>query len=71
MNAIEMIAVCMTRQVGDVACPSLGTPRPEADPVNHESLATIDDHGVDGHATSERGLDDDIVPPRPEQAAYA
>ena len=66
-----MIAACGQHQVGEVACPSLGTPRPESDPVNHESLATIDDYGVEGHATSERGIDDDIVPPRPEQAAYA
>ena len=66
-----MIAACMERQVGEIAAPSLGTPRADPDPVNHESLSTVADHGVDGHATDHRGIDDHLASPQPEQAAYA
>ena len=72
MNAIKMIAACGAHQVGEGASPSLGTPRTEPDPVNHDSLSAVADHGVDGHATTEQGIDDLLVPPRPEpQAVYA
>ncbi len=66
-----MISDCGAHQVGETASPSLGTPRPEPDPVNHEMIATLADHGVDGHDRGEIGVDDALVPPRPETMVYA
>ena len=71
MNAAQMISDCGAHQVGETASPSLGTPRADPDPVNHESLSTVADHGIDDHDRSESGADDALVPPRPEPMVYA
>ena len=62
-NALPMVAACMTLQVAEViAYPMLGTSRPDPDPVNHETIGAVSDHGVEGHATALDGLDDVCVP---------
>ena len=69
MNAVTMIALCGKRQVGDVAYPPIETRPFDPDPANHETLSGVSDHGLDGHARSEQGLDDHLVPPRPVEVA--
>ena len=55
-TSLQMVAACMTFQVAEViVSPMLGTPRPDPDPVNHETISAVSDFGVDG-------LDDTRVP---------
>ena len=68
-----MLEACGIHQIGDSSLPpSIGTPRQEPDPVNHETLNSVSDRGIDGHDTSDRGIDDALLAPPPTpQAAYA
>ena len=62
MNAMAMIAACRMRQGGSEAYPDLGRIPSEPDPVNHETLTGVADHGVDGHGRLTVGADDARVP---------